>query len=905
MDCGVHSNHRLITTEDEDLQRKAISALFTLCLILSSIPVILYVFPIDEGQQSHTDLMTLDFDSLSEVYGDKIPVVVRFDQELSDELQGMIANLGLEFSLGSASNSHIGPYYLLRGNPDNLQALTDLRVVSAIAPQTNVQFLESPRDLSIPEINADDVWLMLDDLSRNLTGQDILIADLDSGVDWRHPDLWFADGGTFDYVNSTMTGFVNGTDAVDINGDMALSPNETLYALDLDRNGVFNVRTEWVWVDNVTINGFPDVGEPFFVVNDTSGNGLLDGDEDLIMLGTPKTKYIFEKDGSSTPSIQHWDRGVNLTKSTHTDDSAFGGGHGTAVAGILLGGQLSYRDYVGVAPDAELLMIRVLGDPYTWLTIEEGLTVANNTGADVILTEIGSWTWHYLDGSSLAEQMIDTLVADGIPVISPSGNLGGKDKHALRQTTPGVSSQVDFTIPWPGSPGEGQYISSEPDTVYITVLSRNATDFSTCNFSVVMDRTFWSMPPLTVYLHPGIGQYNLFFERFNPNAVFNVSSFISTSSRGTQMLGIKINGSLPLTSAVPWHQVNITTPQDMTFHYYISDTESSWTGGCIWKSHVSNDYEITWPSTADSALSVASYRTRTLVQSGWGPPDANGDIAGFSSIGPRIDDVYKQSIAAPGGFDIISDYASGSVWQSWFNAGGLPFNKQFGSYRLFSGTSASGPHVAGCAVLLLQANSTIGSTVADIITGTARSDGFTGSVPNDIWGAGKLDVEAAVLSLTPQPDVDGPVIGSHDRTPFTPNSTESVTLNVTVMDVSGVDTVILSYYNGTTWFNITMIWTGSYYESTIPAFPNGTPINYRFYTNDTLDNWSVSPMFGYTVTDPGTTTTGPTTGTTTPGGPTTTSPPPTEPDYLRLAVILSAVLALIILAVVCNRKRAR
>ncbi len=556
------------------------------------------------------------------------------------------------------------------------------------------------------------------------------------------------------------------------------------------------------------------------------------------------------------------------------------------------------------------MMIRVIGDDFTWLSIEEGLTVANNTGADVILTEVGSWTYQYLDGSSFAEEMIDLLVADGIPVISPSGNLGGMDKHALAHTSAGVASQVDFTIPYPGSPGEGQYITSEPNLVRITVLSRNATDFSSCNFSMVIDRTFWTMPPLTVYLHPGLGYKTFYYEKFNPNAVFNISSFISTSTRGTQMLGIMINGTLPQTSAAPWHQVNITTPLDTTFHYYISDGQTSWTGGCIWKSNVSNDYEITWPSTADSALSVASYRTRTILQDTWNPPDVNGDIAGFSSRGPRIDDVYKQCIAAPGGFDVISDFANGSVWQSTFNAGGLPFDEQFGSYRLFSGTSASGPHVAGCAALLLQANSTIGDSVADIITGNARSDGFTGTVPNDIWGAGKLDVEAAVLSLTPQPDVDGPVIGSHTRTPFIPNSTQTVTIGITVTDVSGVDTVILSYYNSTTWFNVTMNWTGSEYEGIIPHFPNGTPINYRIYANDTLDNWSMSTMFGYTVTDPGTTTTtttttGTTTGTTTTGGPTTTSPPPTEPDYLRLAVILSAVLALIILAVVCNRRKGR
>jgi hypothetical protein len=202
--------------------------------------------------------------------------------------------------------------------------------------------------------------------------------------------------------------------------------------------------------------------------------------------------------------------------------------------------------------------------------------------------------------------------------------------------------------------------------------------------------------------------------------------------------------------------------------------------------------------------------------------------------------------------------------------------------------------------LLLQANSTIGDQVQQIIESTARSDGFTGVVPNADWGGGKLDIEAAMNSIAPAPDTQGPIIVGHDRIPFTPNSTEIVTINVTVTDVSGVDTVILSYYNGTTWVNITMTLTGSYYEGVIPAFPNGTAINYRFYANDTLDNWSVSGTYGYTVTDTGPPIT--TTGTGT-QPPTSTSPPPTEPDYLRLAILLSTVLALIILTIVCSKRR--
>lgn len=249
------------------------SSFLVLCLILSSIPVLSYIFPVDEVQQSEVQSIPLDLNALSEIYGDQIPVVVRLDNGVSPRVLDIILSLDLKFSLGSASNSHIGPYYLLQGSSVGLQTLTDLGIVSDIAAQTNAQFLESPRDLSIPEINADDVWMRLDDYGINVTGEGILIADLDSGVDWRHPDLWFADGGSYDWLEGGVPNaqFDNGTDGIDFNPDSIITPDEVLYVLDLDQNGIFNVRTEWAWVDNVTQNGLPDIGEPFFVVNDTSG----------------------------------------------------------------------------------------------------------------------------------------------------------------------------------------------------------------------------------------------------------------------------------------------------------------------------------------------------------------------------------------------------------------------------------------------------------------------------------------------------------------------------------------------------------------------------------------------------------------------------------------------------------
>ncbi len=847
---------------------------------------------------------SLDFFSLTKTFGDSIPVVVRFNQPMSAQLKNTLRVLDLTFCLGSADASHVGPFYLIQGSPGGLTTLQGLGVISEVAPQTPSHYLESPRDLSIPEIGADAVWNLEDYLGSNVTGEGILIADLDSGVDWRHPDLWFPSANrTYSWLESGPPDatFTNGTDGVDLDDDGVISADEVLYCLDLDQNGQYNTRFEWVWADTIGQNAFPDYGEPFFVVNDTSGNGLLDLGEPLTELNQPKTKYIFEKD-PLLGTVRMWERNVNLTWSSHRDDSAAGGGHGTAVAGILLGGQIGFRDYVGVAPGAELLMIRVIGDPNTYLTIEEGLTIANNTGADVILTEIGSWTYHYLDGSSLVEQMIDQLVADGIPVISPSGNLGGKDKHSLFNPPPGTPFQVEFSIP----PPDGTYVTEDIAEVYITVLSVDPIDFSSCNFSLIMDRSMVPAPPITVYLHPGLGEFNWFAEPIVAPPGFIIESFISQSSRGTSMLGIWIHGVLPTTVAPPFHMLNVTAPTDATFHGYISDDQSSWTGGCTWQTMVSDDYEICWPSTADTALSVASYHTRGLYGG------AIGTLASFSSRGPRIDDIAKQGVAAPGGYDVISDYANGTPWQSWYNGEGLlPFGQSFGSYRLFSGTSASGPHVAGTAALILQVNPSIGTIVPDIIKSTATEDSFTGAVHNSLWGWGKLNAFEAVSQVAP--DTEPPVFGSHERTPLIPTSAQSVTMNVSVSDNDALDTVILSYYNGTHWNNVTMSPSGSFYIGIIPALPNGTSVDYWFLANDTSGNWGVTGVFNYVVLDTTTTTTTTTTTGTTSSGTTTSGTSTTTPattastdeqlDTLRLALALSVVFAFIVLYIVYSRRR--
>ena len=584
-------------------------------------------------------------------------------------------------------------------------------------------------DVSNPEVEADSAWHHADPLGNPLTGTGLRIADFDTGIDVFHPSFFRADGDTFDWVDFDGLGlFDPHWDGIDLNRNGQFDTGENLDYFDgwiydpahvwgygNPNNADNGLQTYWDWLYNDananrvreygTADGYtesdPTFGERLFVHLDDNGNGYIEQGEKLVALGTSKIAATMNSD--ETERV----RGVDLILSDEDTN-----GHGTAVSGILAGGTAGHHIFTGLAPGAEVLAGNFFADNPISLLIPW----ARGRGADVMLYEFGGFVFDYLDGSSLEEELI-SIENETIIQITPSGNLGRGDKHAIATSPAADSVVLYFNVPW-----------SDINYLYHTTLWTTAEG----------DLTFRLTSPYNdqVTLEGSVSDlsgYYIWFEK-------------STSPRGTCALDLYVYSNLRPSCVGDWELTIVNnTGGDIETINNIADEVSSWADGVEWQNFATDQRNVTWPATSDSAFCNGSYSTRGFegYEGVGGGTVPTGEISVFSGRGERIDGKHLLDICSPGNYDVYST-------RSHQDSGGYPL----GCYRQFSGTSAAGPHVAAAAALVQQAfPSATMDEVAYLLASHAAADSYTGDVYNDTWGYGKLRILGAVGVATAVEDM--------------------------------------------------------------------------------------------------------------------------------------------------------
>lgn len=700
---------------------------------------------------------------------DGLAVTIRLDH--ADSLTDLMALEGSDIMLRRAAGRILamGRVAAAVVTEKGLDLLEDLESVQRVeldmAPPVSL-----PLDLTAVEINAIQAWVTRTAAQIPLTGHGILVADLDSTIDPLHPHFFRADGGVFDWIDvNDNDRFDPATDAVDLNSNGLADQDETLRFIDglaysfytsadpvLDSDdGLFDVGWDHLYADSNrngkrdigTEDGFSEedatYGEPLFLVDDVNGNGVLDRGEKLVALGTSKIRAVYDGHHIYT-------RGDNLIEIPVNEEAL----HGTGVAGILMGGTPGLTTLTGIAPDAELVMGAFATNAYASLT--DLLIWAVQQGANVVLHEYAPWTGVFLDGSTNHEEIMDQAAADGVPQVNPSGNLGGSMKHCR----PSLQAQSFVDVPVE-VPAGGGYTFMEL-TFHWRMPERDLGFVLTTPSNVIID--LGTTGDSTILA----------------DGTTHVEASRDDSSRGTAMMDIWVYGYEGMDMVpFPAGSWTLTMTDDPTvdptapaveLSGYAQDEISGWGVGVRFPQYTSEEHLMGWPSTADSAISVAAYTGHGSAPYQMPGSESSGQLRRYSCRGKRMDGVSIMDIGAP-------DNPLTPINRMDY------YDIPHGAYMVFGGTSGAGPHVAGAAALIKQLYPEYdGLAVRQAIRQGALKDsdvaGDATHEATDLWGAGKLRVYEALYGESPAPNTPPSITIA----PVTGLPGEEVTINPTVQD---------------------------------------------------------------------------------------------------------------------------
>jgi subtilisin family serine protease len=464
-----------------------------------------------------------------------------------------------------------------------------------------------------------------------LTGKGVIVAVIDSGIDFNHPDF--------------------------ITYDQSDRPTS-------------RILYYWDTLSDAYANG--DVGSPAPIKypNGAPIGTIYNQDE------------LTDELRRSRPRILEWDSN----------------GHGTGCAGIAAGnGNASKKKYQGVAPQADIIAVRVGGrgsspvleNTYLLNAIAGWLDEIAGKRPLVLSCSFGGHEGPH-DGSRIEELHFSARFPaerKGRVACMAAGNEGHVPMHAELKF-----GNRPAKLAW-GSDGEAAMtiFVETPDSEDIVIEADE---------SIFKARAKPTVNPLTkrtvveTVVHPGAGRL-LVRSRSGKDYVAHA-----------YLLG---EGAAEFLD-------NSSTPARM----------------------------VNTPATAAAAIAVGSYNWNDqfnqhgetyLLPDVVRPSKAMliGELSGYSNPGHLTDDgAAKPEIVAPG---------------QWFTApAALNASAQrdtSGFYQLFNGTSAATPYTAGVMALLLEKSPSLSAgDIRRLLKQSAAKDQYTGSPPNPEWGYGKLNLTA-------------------------------------------------------------------------------------------------------------------------------------------------------------------
>ncbi|HEX7078329.1 MAG TPA: S8 family serine peptidase [Candidatus Eisenbacteria bacterium] len=489
-----------------------------------------------------------------------------------------------------------------------------------------------------------------------------------------------------------------------------------------------------------------------------TGQGVLIGDVDTgidihhrdfqHVDGTTRLLSLWDQTATSgtppsgfTYGAEYGAAAINAGTVPETDPPA----HGTHVMGIAggngsaTGNALPNYRYVGVAPEADLIMVKTT---FATSAIIDGVNYVFQRAAAlgkkaVVNLSLGTEAGPH-DGTDDFSTLIDALTGPGKIVVASAGNSGEDDLHGRLDLDGTTAQNMTLSVPtytknagtqndyllfsgwYPGGDNVSMTITTPSGTIIGPVALGASSTGNNTGDGYVNAYNATTTPPN--------GDHEIYVEIFD--AFANKAPKAGTWTFRFTPVALGSTGIVDM--------------------YLYGDALGNGSALARWVQGLSFGGVVGSPGTADSVITVGAHTTKDCWDAidgsryCWNPRPPLKDIASFSSQGPRRDGALKPDLTAPG-FGVASALSASAS-----PAPQTPLIVPDGVHWMQAGTSMSAPHVSGVVALLLAQPvwSNAGPTAMKArLRATARADAFTGSLPNPVWGYGKLDAAAATAPV--------------------------------------------------------------------------------------------------------------------------------------------------------------
>jgi len=477
-----------------------------------------------------------------------------------------------------------------------------------------------------------------------------------------------------------------------------------------------------------------------------AGQGAIFG---LVDTGIDPAHEDFKTtDGTGTRILYIWDQNTGEQCSQAQIQAGTCGhvdadGHGTHVTGCAAGNGGPARQYVGVAPEANIIAVATTfyddeildGIDYIF-----GKAHLLQMPAVVNLSLGGHDGPH--DGSDPFDVGTDALAGPGQVVVTSAGNEGDPavpiHQYAEHQGS-------DVNLPFKHHDPDGyayqgniriavwHRASDAYDVQVVSPLGNSVTCRSGRTCSRAIDPKLASL----LIMNPGPSEVEYNGEK---QVLVYLSGYTASGTWNLYMIGNPLGTETPhwMHSWIFWDEIYTT-------HFINGD----------------NQITVSSPGSAKSVITVGAQTTKT----DWTDIDDNpqvfagetiGDISSYSSRGPIRDGRLKPDIAAPG--TVIGAAMTSEVPLSDPD---YPYRKYIlpdGEHWILMGTSMASPHIAGLVAILLGSDLTYTYTPAALKSILASSADRSSPVtaPGNTWGYGKAKADAAAsLAAADSPSLTG------------------------------------------------------------------------------------------------------------------------------------------------------